>query len=402
MQFVYCILYLLFICCGFLFGQLYIPGSPLNNLQILTLLMLAICVKIDRKPQCDKYLFLYFCFIILYFVFELLLGYLSRLIAFFRTYIFIGYVFYWATKILVQKYNTLWPLVITATIIGVFDSIITGFQALGIPITNSLVNSLILDNSFNEYMESHSDGMGVAVSGLYYSPVLNGHNLLFFYFLSLLCCQKYKKWFLFIPSVIILVGLFFCQQRSPFYIAVFMSFILYVKRVSLSPVKTFFMLITLSIIIIYVLPVFIDYVDSSGSRMLSSDDTNRFNIWEKGIVYFLEHPFVCSYHDFVIEKKSYPHNLLLSVLVSGGLLGFYFISRMLYLQLKFMIAKYKLYKSHIGILIISFSYLGLVLDSMSHNTGWVDGDYATFICWSLCYYSLTFYSSDDYARIHEP
>ena len=402
MQLIYCILYFLFICSGFLFGQLYLPGSPLNNLQILTLLMLAICVVFDKKPQYDKYILLYFYFIIVYFLSEILTGHMSKCIAFFQTFVFIGYVFYWATKILITKYNTLWPLIIAVLLIGVLDSFVTTFQALGMPITNSLLDLLIRDDSVEEYMSYHDDGMGIAISGLYLNPVLNGHNLLFFYVVSLLTQIKKNCLPLLTFSFVILVGLFFCQQRRPFYIAVFISFALYVKRASLNITKKFFMLLILLILIIYVFPKLIDYVNSSGSRMLSSDDTNRFNIWGIGLTYFLEHPFVCSFHDFVANTKLYPHNLLLSVLVSGGVLGMIFFIRMLYLQMKFMISKYKLYKSHIGILIISFSYLGLVLDSMSHNTGWVDGDYATFICWSLCYYSLTFYSSDDYARIHEP
>lgn len=395
MQRIYPILYFIFICCGFLVGQLYLPGSPLNNLQILTLIMLYVCIQCDKIPPCDKYIQLYFYFMILYFIFEFITGYVDKFIAFFRTFLFIGYVFYWATKILIMRFNTFWPLVVAGVVIGTLDSFVTVFQALGIPISIPIIQTLVVDKSVEDYLSNHDDGMGVAISGLYFSPVINGHNLLFFYMLSLLAHIKKKCLWLIPFSVVIMIGLFFCQQRSPFFIAIFMSFALYVMNVGLTSTKIVSLLIVLLIIIVYVFPVLFDFVDTTGSRILSDDDSNRLTILEKGFTYFLENPFVGSYHDFIAEKKSYPHNLFLSVLVSGGLLGLFLILRMLYIQFIFIVDKFRFYKCNIWVLFLSFCYCALLLDSLFHNTGWVDGDYATFISWSLCYFSLTFGSFNE-------
>lgn len=387
MQLVYCILYFLFICSGFFFGQLYLPGSPLNNLQILTLMMFAICVFFDKKIQCDKYLKFYFFFICIYFVSELVTGYVSRFISFSRTFLFVGYVFYWATKILIVKYKTIKPLIVATICIGVIDSCVTISQALGLTITNPLIEALVVDESVHEYIDLHSDGMGVSLSGIYMSAVTNGHNLLFFYLISLLTTYNGNKRNLFlIPSLVILVGMFYCQQRSPFYIALFLSSLLIARKYSFSPLKMFLMIVVLLFACIWILPIYIGYVETSGSRMLSDDDTNRFDIWSNSLLFFLDHPILGGYHSFVAKYKSYPHNILLSVLVSGGVFGLAFFIRMIWGQIKFLTFQIKIQTQNIFVLAVVFCYIGLVLDSMSHNTGWVDGDYATFICWSMCYY----------------
>lgn len=387
MQLIYCILYFLFICCGFLFGQLYLPGSPLNNLQILTLLMLAICIFLDKKLPCDKYLKFYYFFICVFFVSELITGYVERFISFFLTYLFIGYVFYWATKILIVKYKTIKPLIFATICIGVIDSCVTISQALGFTITNPLIEALVVDESVQEYIDLHSDGMGIALSGLYMSAVTNGHNLLFFYLISLLTIYNGNKKTLFLmPSFVILVGLFYCQQRSPFYIALFLSSLLMARKYSFSPLKMFLMIVVLLFICIWILPIYLGYVETSGSRMLSDDDTNRFDIWSNCLLFFMDHPILGGYHNFVATYKAYPHNLILSVLISSGILGFFFFLRMIWGQINFLIFHIKMKSQNMFVLTVVFCYTGLVLDSLSHNTGWVDGDLATFICWSMCYY----------------
>lgn len=386
MKYFFIALYSFFILSGFLVGQLFLPGMPVNTLIFSTLSMGLLTLYLEKQVSCDYSLRYFFLFLFFFCLMSLITGYIDRFIALFRTFFFIAYIFYWSTKTLIVRYGTISPLVLVLTGIGILDAIVTTCQAFGIVLDYPLIQMLTSNSLQDEIIDSHDGELGFALSGLYLSSVINGHNLLFFFLLSLFIQAKSTNYFGIGASMIIFAGLFFCQQRSPFYIALFCGTVFYLKCAGSSFRGKIWLFVTVVVVILYVFPYYINYVEESGSRIMSQDDTNRFLIMEKCIDFLFENPVITGYHRFVAVKMSYPHNLFFSAFLAGGIFGGIIFMKMLYKQFNFLL-HHVLCNSSSRVCFLSFLvYMAIVFDSLFHNTGWVDGDYATFICWSVSYY----------------
>lgn len=380
-------LYGLFILSEFLIGQIKIPGSPLNILQITTIVMFSVCFVIDKKLLSNKYLVMYFIFLFFYFISATITGFTDDFFKLCFSSLLISYTVYWATKILVTNYSTLLPLIVPAVIAGVSDSIATITQALGIPINSPLFVLLMQNTEATNVVVNTGDVLGTAVCGFFLNPVLNGHALLFFYLCSLFAIRK--VWYVagIACATIILVGLFFCQQRSAFYLAVIITYFLFYK-VMQSSVKTKFIVFFVSIVSFsYLLPLIEEYTLSTGSRIMHTDSSNRDVIWSQCIDFISENLMIGGYELFWTRSGYYPHNLILSSLLAGGLLGGGVAIWLVFSMVINSIKSFKYYDKSNPSLLISGCMLWVILaDSFTHNTGIVEADFATLLSMSLCYY----------------
>ena len=215
-------LYALLIADVFLIGQIPIVGG-INLFQVTAILMLLTYFSMEKKLLVDKWLILYGLFVFCFFISAVLTGYESGFFKFVRSQLIGCYTLYLATYVLIKR-NISWNyLLYPLVIIGVVDTIATLCQANGIPVQNPLLNYFVIDVEQEELLSSNLNILGLSVSGLYANPVFNGHNLLVFCIASLFLLFKDDKRLQYlgiIASTIILVGLFFCQQRGAFFISI--------------------------------------------------------------------------------------------------------------------------------------------------------------------------------------
>lgn len=383
------IIYILYICSIFLIGDLYI-GLPLNLLQLTTLVLLILCFLSEKNIPNDANIILISVFLVFYFVSAVLTGYEIDYYKLLMSNFFISYVGYWATEILIKKYKTYTILIVPVTIIGTLNALVTIAQALNYPIPSYIIQYLMQNKDALNIVTNTGYTLGTSISGLYLTPVINGHYLLFSFIISLLCVF-YRNTIRIIPfliSCIILIGLFFCQQRSPFYLSILALLYVTIKltRYNLKFKILFFAIILVSVFVIA--PHLFDYISSSGSRLLDITTTHRNIIWKEAIEFYFNHPFIGGLRLFVDKTQFWPHNLIVSGFLAGGFLGG---TILLFLVVRLLIQTLNSINLFNGtnpeILIIGCLLISLILDSMTHNTGIVDGDRLTFIAISLCYYN---------------
>ena len=378
-------LYSIFILSQYLIGQIYLPGLPFNILQITTILMLILCIMMEQRIPHDRCILIYFMFLLFYLLSAIITGYTETLLSSVLPQLLISFTAFWTTKILVQRYDTLLPLIIPVIIKGVLDSVVTISQAVGTPIVSPII-VMLMQNP--EVLDVATHGMlGFSVSGLFINPVFNGHNLLFCFVCSLFLFQGRYKLVGLVISTIIFVGLFFCQQRSAFYLSVLVLVLMGWKLMQNNLKTKIFVLLISSLVIFYLLPYVESYAIDSGSRILDTDMTSRKAIWTTAAAFLSDHFFLGGFDMFVQHTGKYPHNLFFSAFLAGGLIGgsimLFLICNLLIVALKSL----KYYNKHnICILVSACLIISLIGDSLTHNTGLVEADFSTFLAMSLCYY----------------
>ena len=226
----YKIVYLLFLVSAFLYGSFHVAG-PVTLRHVATILMFAVCLIESKSIYIDKYLKGYFVFVAFWLISSLATGYIIDFFKDFIGYVFVAYVGYWATVILKKKYDSLHLLVYALVFIGMFDAVVTACQSLYIPVFDSFLERLHLGIVDEDFLSKQTRGinmMFIAIPGLYGTPVNNGHYLLISFIASFALQRRRFRPVGHMFSIVILVGLFFCQQRGPFYVGVLLFvFILY-------------------------------------------------------------------------------------------------------------------------------------------------------------------------------
>lgn len=155
-----------------------------------------------------------------------------------------------------------------------------------------------------------------------------------------------------------------------------------------SSVKTKFIVFFVSIVSFsYLLPLIEEYTLSTGSRIMHTDSSNRDVIWSQCIDFISENLMIGGYELFWTRSGYYPHNLILSSLLAGGLLGGGVAIWLVFSMVINSIKSFKYYDKSNPSLLISGCMLWVILaDSFTHNTGIVEADFATLLSMSLCYY----------------
>lgn len=375
------IIYCFLIVSFFLIGQLSFMGTSLNYNTVSTIVTFACCCTFE-KPKIDRWMSLYLVFIAFYTLSALVTGGFDVLFHKLYSTLLISYTGYWATTIMVRHYGTLKPLVYTILLVGIIDATVTAFQALGIPLHNPLLDSIIEDTDQEDYLAIHDNIMGFAISGLYYNPVFNGHNLLFFLLVSLLTQYEKLDMKTIIFPLIIWGGLFFCQQRGAFFAgSVSLIYIIYQRMLNNSKYK-FVTVIFLSVLLVVGLNFIWKFVTASGSRLIETSSTGRDETWSLAIDFISSNILLGGYYLFAKTTHEYSHNLILSAYIAGGIIGGTVLMKLVCQQLCFAYKKIR-ENGYVLFIIISIMYAALIFDSMLHNTGLVEMDFSTFVAWAL-------------------
>lgn len=366
------------------FGHIRIPGFPFNFGQISYILLLVSCFIIDRKALGDKYLGMYAAFIFFYFLSSVFTGFDQIFFTILKRQIFIVIPLYWGTKILISRFNTIKPLLIPLIIIGILDTFVTIGQVYGVQYFDVLLRFLgVYEIEQVEYMERRDLTMGLSMNGIYSSPVHNGHNLIVFFCMSLALIRKKVSVIRLLPALIIFIGVFYCQQRSAFLIAV-VSFLIFFFILLKKKILKKSHLLLISILILLVIFSNVKMLSDifAESRFSDIKLADRSSLFLDALMFVFDNPLIGGYHKFIKIYGMPPHNTIISAFMAGGLIGGLILIYMMFSQMLFAYKKSKQYKSILfNVFIITF--MALIADSMFHNTGYVQYDEATFIIWAL-------------------
>ena len=381
------------------FGQIRIPGFPFNVGQIAYILLMISCCIIDKKALYDKYLGMYAIFIFFYFLSSVFTGFDQTFISFFITKLFTLIPLYWGTKILISRFKTIKPLLIPLMFIGILDTFVTISQVYGIHIFDTLINYLgVHDEEKHEMMLRRDLTIGLSMNGIYVSAVHNGHNLLFFFCMSFALIRQKINAIRLLPTLILFIGIFFCQQRSAFLFAVMamIAFIYILIKNKLTKAHQFTLICTI-ILLAIIADISIASEIFSDSRLSNIELSDRSGLFNDSIAYIFDNLFIGGIHQFTRIYGLPPHNTLISAFMAGGLIGGFILVHMMYLQFSYA---YKSLKCNYSFLqyVFTVTFTALIGDSMFHNTGYVQGDYATFITWALILMSYNFIQYENYIR----
>lgn len=359
----------------------------------MAVVMFVLCAIEDRHFQIDKYFKLYIGFIICYGLSAIVTDYLNDFILRLIGDFFVAFVMYWSTKLLCRKYGGIKAIVWTIMVVGSFDAVVTSFQALGIHHLDPIINAfnLISYEKLDSWQSSREDLMGLAIPGIVSHPVVNGQFLLFCFVMSIIGLGKrtFNRIVGFISTVILFIGIFFCQQRAVFVLAIVIFLYLLYKRVSIRQSQTkWFLLIVLTMILLTVIPQVYDMLMTSNNRYaeLGADSTGRDRLFSQAWNYYLEHPIFGGYRQYCDKYVYPPHNFILSTLLAGGFWGGSFMFTMVILQLKEIIQSCLEKKGCFLKIVAGMTFVALMINSMFHNISLMNGDVMTWASWGVFLY----------------
>lgn len=368
------LLYNTFLVCTSLF-VLQDYGIIFSLRQLSAILLFAYCILTYKTLWCDALLKVYFYFIFCFAISSIFSGYTLQFInRLFGDY-FVAYVAYSSTVVMCKHYKDPKSCIRTFTYLGIFASIVTIFQLLHINYLDSFLAKfqLVQDQMQINRMGSDLELVGRAISGVFSTPVDNGHKLAAFLFLSLGFTQN--KFINYFCTIVIYIGLFCVQVRTPFYAATLLLVIYFVKQIlSINSKVKYFIIICLFVVLLLATTIIYDFLVNGEFRYaLGSDLTGRNFIWENCINFIVLHPLFGGLFDYLAVYEQMPHNILLNSLIYSGIIGTISIIVIIgYLIKKVIILIFK--NKHLYSLIYSLAFLSVFLDSITHNIQVVNGD----------------------------
>ena len=388
------ILYSIFLFCV-IFLTAPLGTSSLSPRQIVSVIMLAVCFFYDKKLYGDKYWMVYLVFIAFFGLSSLATSYfnvyLLRLIGDF----FVAFVACWASKLLIEKNNGLHIVITCFIIFGLIDSIITIGQVMRWPFADLIPAyfNLNLYDTYNQGVEIDANLMEYAIPGFFRNAVDNGHFLLTATVVSTALFEKKNKLVAIICTTTLLTGSFMVQQRSGFYLAILFSvYSIWKNIIKRQKTEKYILAFVFIIVAGLLFTYFNSIISSTESRVsqLSLDSTGRVLIWKICIEYIGNHPLLGGFFSFINENHIYPHNVVLSAFISGGIIGGSFLIIMIYMQITSIIKDDRKKKTFdFKIFVVSISYLAVLCDSFFHNISFANGDVIIWVIWTSYYYGKT-------------
>ena len=377
------IVYLLF----FLFCIVYpykVIAGPITFRHVFSLLMLGLCIY--EGFQSDKYLYLYYAFVLLFGISSVAMGHAGDYFrGLFGTYISM-IAAYAATYILIKKYDGTNLLVWTIVCIGILNAVVTIGQFFEWSITEELCSLLKVevDDKYVSIIESQeSESNSLSLPGLL-SSLNNG------YFLSatallILFNKKCNFYINFLLWLVVIGASFVAQERAGFMIAiVFSAFIVGDYFFSKSKTAGFFALVIIMIVSASVLYAFLDDILASELRYtkgLEGDARGEYRsvTWD----YILHNP-MGGFFEFESEGHHHPHNFFLNTFLFGGFFGGICLIVLLIFQIIKIVPylfRNKDSEEAQWAFIWGLMYIDYTINSMVHNPSIVQGVVPFFIWW---------------------
>ena len=377
------LIYLLFFLFCIVYPNKSLAG-PITIRHIVSLLTLAMCYY--EGFRSDKYLYLYYGFILLFAISSIATGFAGD---FFRT-LFGTYISmiaaYAATYILIKKFDGENLLVWTVVCIGVLNAVVTIGQFFEWGVTDNLCSILRveIDDKYVSIIESQeSESNSLSLPGLL-SSLNNG------YFLSAtaLLTLYNKKSNFYINSLlwlVIIAASFLAQERAGFMVAVvFSAFIVGDYYFSKSKTAGFFALVIILIVIASVGYSFMDDILTSELRYAKGLEGDARGEYRNITWNYISHNPMGGFFDFDAGGHKHPHNFFLNAFLFGGIIGGICLIVLMFLQiLKIVPYLFRIKESEESkwAFIWGLMYIDYTINSMVHNPSIAQGVVPFFIWW---------------------
>lgn len=395
----YKVLYIIFAVSIILYSnfRLFLGLTPRH---IMGIVMFAVCLMEDRKLFMDKYFGLYLVFVFGFTISSLVTGYTSLLPRYLLGFYFVAYVAYWATQILIKKYDGANVVINTILVIGVIDALATIGQFYNIPYF-TVIPSLMginVEMDVMDYLESVNVGdeaFGITLPGIMVNDVYNGYFLMTVGVLSLSLMRSgfnLSQLYRLLPWLLLVVASFMVQQRGPFYLLLLSSAFILFKLVGVGQNKSkAFYFIVLAIALPVLARILLGTLLSGESRYnIGLEATNRDSIYAHAWEYIKENPFFGGVFQLFDTRGFAPHNLFLNAWIYGGIVGFIAIVVLTWKQCVLAVKSVlgRVSTQTLPILVTSLAFLCFTANSMLHNVSVVTGDAIVWLMWGgtiACY-----------------
>ena len=351
----------------------------------MAVLMLIVCISENHRLYMDKWFGVYLVFIAMFGVSSIITGHPSQFIHRLIGYYFVAYVGYWATIVLLRKYNGHSFLVNLIVIIGLFDVFITYGQFFNIPAIKTIPSyiGINIDTEFLDSLGVGDEAYGIALPGIMATDVYNGYFLMTVGLFSLFYLRRGFSIIRFIPWIVSFAGSFMVQQRAPFYLLLLFSAFVFFKVLAHSNnrFKLLFVIVFLAATP-FIADSLFDYLLSGETRFsIGFDSTSRDVIYRESLNFINEHFFLGGFFDSGLA----PHNQFLSAWIMGGLIG---LLSIIWITLDQSVSAIRLLLSKLSgesfvFVVSSAALLGFILNSMLHNAGIANGDILYWIIWGF-------------------
>lgn len=382
------LLYILFFVACILGGSKYI-GGIISFRQLMSVYMLCYCLYNYKSlyRTISKYIILYIAFVLSWIFSSTLEGSIDKC---FRTLIaqhLVSLIGYFATILLYRKQQSLDVLFKTILTVGILNSFVCLLQYIGNPIGIGI--GLFFVDAGDESiigqfeMLASGENKGGYLFGLFGNAVNNGYfsmilPLVPFYFFL-------KKNGTLIPvllcSLFFLVVLFLIQQRSCFIFSVLMLVIILFKNRIISAKRLLYLIIFMSIPIIYFSIELLNSDVVQNSRLVSHTEESRSSIYSLALSFIGENMMFGGLEKFRGLAHFSPHNIFLNGFIYGGFFGGIIIFALYISQLIFSFSQLKFKKRSV----VAAIFITLSLNALLHNNSILTGDVLVWIMWGAVF-----------------
>ena len=428
-------LYVAFFIAVVFYGQLRLMFG-LTPRHIAIVVMLIACMKQGVPFPMGRIMKTYMVFILTYLVSATITGYIGNVLIMYYVGACVGF---WATKILVVKYNDGGLLLNLIVVLGVINAFVTIGQTFNMSFSDELISffQLRLPQKYVDRMDVEgSEDMALMLTrpGLFANSVYNGYFLMTAGVASLMLFTR-KLWMQrFIPWIIISFGCICVQERGPIIILTLLSALAFYK-IPIIRKRQYALFVLLFIIIVQFIVssignlfpasetnrtevhrTFTTYYDDEDdesesytwsnysrfakeSRLADAglNDSGREYIYSQTIDYLTDYPIIGGVHRLHAMYDIYPHNLFLIAFCYGGIVGGVAIMLILFWQIMplWRVIRKKIADTNPVCFFTALAYLAYTLNSLAHNRSVVTGDEVVWMLWGLFFFEyINFYKQD--------
>lgn len=382
------ILYILFVISAIFYANFRLPMG-LTPRNVMTILIFLECLLEDRRIFMDKWFGLYLIFIVGFGLSSAVTGYFGRFPKYLVGFYFVAYVGYWATRILILKYDGARLFINLMVVLGVINSMVTIGQFYNLSFFTDLPSRIGIGvkDEFLESMDVGDEAYGFNLPGLLPHPVYNG----FFVGMVGVLCLYYQKNGLKLlklaPWVLMVIASYMVQQRGPFFILLLISVFVLLKVVYLTKSR-YRLIYTIALLLLLPLAVRVlfSFLMSGESRYsIGLEATGRDSIYVHSIEYIKDNFIFGGKFQLSATRGFAPHNLFLNAWIYGGLLGFVAITWLIVKQCVAIVrtAIRKVEPDQYSYFICGLAFLGFTMNSMLHNTSVVTGNVIIWLLWGV-------------------
>lgn len=376
--------YILYLVVCLLFGNVGLYHS-VSIRHAFTFYMFACCL-IQREVKFDKFLNCYLVFLVFYGLSCLITGFGSHFLRNLVGTYFAAIVMYWATILLLKKYDGGILIIRTVLAVAVANAIVAIGQFYQNPYASGITAFFYsnMEEDIIEMYEQLSDFHGRYVSGMM-GVVNSGYFMSAASVLALYNGKGRVSIWNVVLFAVIFYGLFLGQERAGFYCSIICVSLYLVMSMNRNKA----VMVTLIVVAFFALAFLGRYGDQlfSFDRMRYNsvaDNGLRIQLVKNGWQYFMQHP-LGAYLQWVEEGHEQAHNVIVNSFlmggVLGGIIGVYIIISHIVKLLFIVFSSFKKEYSTL-LLVLVVAYLNYTLNSFFHNPSLLGGVAMYFVLWA--------------------